>query len=93
MQKLTVVLCWAFLCVSLNANSNAPMPGAKTCSRVPQSSYRIFVTKVYPGRGVLSAADFKQLADAGFTTVVARWKRDLTAYAQGAAAVDLNSMN
>ncbi len=43
--------------------------------------YRIFVDKVHPARSRLNAADFKQLADAGFTHVVCRWSAD----AQGKA--------
>ena len=43
--------------------------------------YRIFVDKAHPAHSRLNAADFKQLADAGFTHVVSRWAVD----AQGKA--------
>ena len=55
--------------------------------------HRFFVTKVYPGQGVLSQEDFEQLADAGFTTVVNRWKVNVPGYAQYAAAAGLDSMS
>ena len=54
---------------------------------------RLFVTKVYPGHGVLSHDDFEQLADAGFTTVVNRWHENVPAYAQYAADAGLDSMS
>jgi hypothetical protein len=51
---------------------------------------RIFVTKCYPGHGLLTPADFAQLADAGFTVVVDMWKADLTAFVRNAAVEELD---
>lgn len=53
---------------------------------------RLFVTKVYPRHGRLSDADFRQLADAGFTVVVNMWLEDVPAYCRGAARVGLAAM-
>jgi hypothetical protein len=53
---------------------------------------RLFVTKVYPGHGRLTEADFRQLADAGFTVVVNRWLEDIPPYCEGAADAGLAVM-
>jgi hypothetical protein len=54
---------------------------------------RLFVTKAYPAHGDLSAADFNQLANAGFTDVVNFWNWDAPAtFAQRAATAGLGSV-
>ena len=92
MGKSIVVAGLASLALALGVGAGVSAEATGTSAEAGTRPHRIFVTKVYPGRGVLSGADFAQLADAGFTTVVARWKRDVPAYARGAAAAGLNSM-
>ncbi len=53
---------------------------------------RLFVTKVHPGHGKLTEADFKQLADAGFTVAVDRWMEDVEGFCQKAADAGLAVM-
>ena len=53
---------------------------------------RLFITKCYPRHGKLNDADFRQLADAGFTVVVNKWPEDVPAYCRGAGRVGLDAM-
>lgn len=53
---------------------------------------RIFVTKCHPAHGELTEADFQQLAEAGFTVAVNKWKKDFSQYASRAGAAGLVAM-
>lgn len=61
---------------------------------------RVFVPKAHPAHGDLTVADFKQLADAGFTTIARKWSVTLAGkpgisdseYASRAASVGLSVM-
>jgi hypothetical protein len=72
----------------LNCNN----PEDPICAKWVNPKHRIFITKIYPGHGILSSSDFRQLADAGFTAVVDRWADDLPGFIQGATSVGLDSM-
>ena len=94
MCRLTVSLGLVWLFLALGACAVTPVPPAGPYAETDNDTvHRLFVTKVYPGHGLLSRDDFQQLAEAGFTTVVARWKDNIPAYAHGAAAVGLDSMS
>lgn len=66
----------AFCFVSVGVGTARAEPAPRA-----DNDWRIFVDKAHPARGRLNAADFKQLADAGFTHAVCRWSAD----AQGKA--------
>jgi hypothetical protein len=63
------------------AQSTSPATGAPV-----GKGARIFVDKAHPAHGDLIEADFKQLADAGFTVVANRWGKGLDG-----REIDLNS--
>lgn len=70
---------------------------ALVCGVLPASEpvgrgARLFLTKCYPARGLLTEKDFRQLADAGFTVVVNRFRMDVPRYCQLAAAAGLDTM-
>lgn len=57
-----------------------------------QAGARLFTTKVYPGHGILSQADFDQIANAGFDVALNRWIEDVPTYAQRADNAGLKVM-
>ena len=80
MCRLTVSLGLVWLFLALGACAVTPVPPAGPYAETDNDTvHRLFVTKVYPGHGLLSRDDFQQLAEAGFTTVVARWKDNIPA--------------
>lgn len=53
---------------------------------------RLFVAKVHPGHGRLTAQDFRQMRDAGFTVAVDMWKEGVAAFCEGASDAGLAVM-